>query len=116
MRIIGGMILVILVIIPMASAQERPVDDAAHQAHKGQVKIWLGSAMVVAGAVAVPVTATHDSQQPSDVALVTGIGLVGAGSALIWSGVQNQRRALRPQTTVRFAFGRVNSLQIHRSW
>ena len=50
MRIIVGMILVTLVTTPMASAQERPPDDAAHQRHKGHVKIWIGSAMVVVGA------------------------------------------------------------------
>src|SRR5436190_1705978 len=110
------MFVVALATTPVASAQDRPVDSAASQTRKGSVKIWIGSAMVVAGAIAIPVTATHAAQQPSDFAVAAGVGLVGAGGALIWSGVQDQRRALRPQTTVRFAFGRANSMQICRSW
>ena len=116
MKAVMRVVLLVLASATATTAQERPVDDAARQTHKGSVKIWVGSALVVAGAIAVPVTATHASQQPSDFAVVAGVGLLGAGGALIWSGVQDQRRASQPQTTVRFAFGRASVVQVRRAW
>src|SRR5436190_2224767 len=76
------MFVVALATTPVASAQDRPVDSASSQTRKGSVKIWIGSAMVVAGAIAIPVTATDAAQQPSDFAVAAGVGLVGAGGAL----------------------------------
>ena len=103
----------------VAVAQGGSAERAKALAHRGSVKIWIGSAFVVAGAVTVPATATNGvgrSAEPTGHTVLAGVGLAAVGGALIWSGVQDQRHASSPSTTVGIRVGRTTAVQIRRSW
>jgi hypothetical protein len=84
-------------------------------ARRGQIKIWSGAALIGAGVIAVPVTAASTSE-PRGAGATIGVGLLSAGGGLLWSGVQDQRKATRPATTFGALVGSRRALQIQRSW
>ena len=112
MKTLIGVVVLVLV-TTMAFAD----DQSAARMHRGSVKIWIGSVLMGAGAILVPVTATKGHAGPTHDALpVTGVGIAGVGTGILWWGVTEQRHAASPQTTVGVALGRTNAVQVRRRW
>ena len=64
----------------------------------------------------VPLTAVNDDTARDGPLVMSGLGLAAAGTYLVWSGAKDQRKAVRPQTTLGVRVGRRNGLVINRSW
>ena len=115
-RTIAGICFVLVAASPVLAQQHeaQPRDQRAAQMHSGSVKIWAGVLMMAAGAVIIPVTVgraeTHDAN------VGAGVALIGVGSAMLWWGVQDQRKAVGPQTTFGVMAGRRNGIAIQRRW
>jgi hypothetical protein len=82
----------------------------------GKVKIYSGVILMGIGAVALPITAARSDTGPDGPAVAAGLACVGAGSALVWWGVQEQRRVLKPSTSIGVMVGRSSGIRIRRSW
>jgi hypothetical protein len=81
--------------------------------NKGALKIWTGASLLVAGLIAVPITIVpNDRYDPP----AWSVGVMSAGGALIWWGVNDRRKATRPNTTLGVTIGHKRALQIRRSW
>ena len=101
--------------MPAAAQSSQNATDSTAALNRGKAKILAGAIMMGVGAVVVPVTAARDGVSDG-AAFGTGLSLMGTGSALVWWGVQQQRHALRPNTSVGVIVGRSNAVQIRRSW
>ena len=93
---------------------QQPTAQAALK-RKGDIKVWIGAGLMGAGAFTVPATVGHKPGGTKDPNLA-GVGLLMAGSGILWWGFHDKRRAAQPSTTVGVAFGRVSAVQIRRSW
>ena len=93
---------------PATSSAQTFTPEAQAQMHRGSVKIWLGVALIGAGAFVIPVSATASSHTgiPPAAASV-GAGLIGAGTYMVWRGAREQRKAVGLTADTRaFRFGR----------
>jgi hypothetical protein len=88
---------------------------AAAMKRKGDIKMWIGGALMVGGAFTLPATVGHNTEGKGDPSLV-GVGMMMAGSGILWWGFQDKRKAMQPNTTVGVAFGRASAVQFRRSW
>ena len=113
MRALVMTLLLIVCFSAPAAAQQR--DERAALKRKGSIKMWVGAALVGAGALAVPVTAVGPRRNGYDPKLL-GVGLIGAGSALVWLGAQDRQKGMQPNTTVGVTIGRVQAVQFRRTW
>jgi hypothetical protein len=84
--------------------------------HQGTRKIWTGALLVGAGALIVPFTATKPERSPTGAVVVAGVGTAALGTAMIWWGVQDHRKASRPHTGFAIILGRTQGVQIRRTW
>ena len=106
----------LLVLFGASSASAQGMDDQTRsQLHKGSMKIWVGTALVTAGALVIPATAAN--ADPSTTELAVGLVAAGAGTWLIWSGFKQRRTAIQPQTDFGFVLGSSRkALVVRRSW
>ena len=88
---------------------------AAALKRKGDIKMWIGGALMVGGAFTLPATVGHNPEGKSDPSLA-GVGMMMAGSGILWWGFHDKRKAVQPTTTMGVAIGRVSGVQIRRSW
>jgi hypothetical protein len=101
-------------ITPAAAQSSQNATDSTAALHRGKAKILAGAIMMGVGAVVVPVTAARDGGSDG-AAFGTGLLLMGTGRALVWWGVQQQRHALKSNTSVGVIVGRSSGIQIRRS-
>jgi hypothetical protein len=82
---------------------------------KARLTIWTGITLLTAGGLLLPITATNRQDLPES-AVMGSMLLMGAGSGLVYWGVQQRRRAVHPSTAFGVTFGRRRSVLVRRSW
>jgi hypothetical protein len=105
---------ILLLSITAAPVAAQHGGDREKRVQRATRKMWLGSGMMVAGAIIAPITATKARDQ-ANVGLV-GLGVVAVGTVVLWSGAQSRRKALQPNTTLRLQLGRTAAVQFQRVW
>src|SRR5579862_4603763 len=101
--------------VPPAAAQQ--IDDQMRERlHKATARIWFGAALIAGGALVVPVTATRSDGRVNGSATIVGLGAMGLGTGLVWSGFQARRRTVHPQTDFGIVLGRRNGVIVRRVW
>jgi len=108
MKVIVVVVFALFCVVQPCVAQQR--DD---NIRNGNRKITIGLVMMGAGALVAPLTAVTEASHNDSAVMATGIGLIGAGSILVWLGATERRH---PQTTIGLSFGRKAALQIRRIW
>jgi protein-S-isoprenylcysteine O-methyltransferase Ste14 len=109
--------LMISLVATASSAQGMLTDDQAKsKLHRGTLKVWLGSALVGVGSLVVPLTATSSRDAPNDVQMGVGVVTVAAGTGLIWWGVREQRKAVRPLVNIEVFVGKSAGIQFRKTW
>jgi len=98
-----------------AAAHQNPLDQGA-QFRKGTRNMWIGVALVGVGLIVAPVTAVNPHDTTHSAAVATGVGLVAAGSVMVWVGAGERRKASQPETTFGVFLGKNNGVQIRRLW
>jgi hypothetical protein len=120
MRTIIAATVLVLFATMGASAQPVAADPTAAQIHRGKTKMWIGVGLVGTGLVMIPLTvlpARPPSATREGPAMWSGLGLTALGSGLIFWGAQERRQAVpKPQMTFGVALGRINGVQIRRTW
>jgi protein-S-isoprenylcysteine O-methyltransferase Ste14 len=112
----AALVIVALCIQPICAQSRIAANSSDARVRHGKTKVLIGLALIGAGVLAVPVTAARSDTGPDGTEMATGLALVGIGSTLVWWGVRDQRRALKPSTSVGVMVGRSNGVQIRRSW
>ena len=105
-----------VLILAAAPAFAQQTDHRAALKRKGSIKVWVGAGLVGAGALALPLTAVAHTPSRDYRPPLIGVGLMATGGSLIWFGVQDQRKAMRPQTTIGVVIGRTSAVQIRKPW
>jgi len=80
----------------------------------GRTKIWIGSSLVAAGALLIPLTAVDGST--SNTKTEAGLVLMSAGGAVLLWGLYDRRQLTRPATSVGVGLGRRMSFFVCRRW
>lgn len=113
-----GLIATLMMLLAVSQASAQGVDEhqTKAQLHSGRVKVWLGTALVVTGAFVVPATAARGTADRGTAPLTVGLVTAGAGTWLVWSGFQQQRKAVRPHTDFGLVLGRQKSVVVRRHW
>ena len=97
------------------SSAQPPTPASQSQAlRKSRIKIWTGIAMISAGAVMAPLTATSDRSRNGGV--LGSVGLMGVGSGLVYWGFRQQQKAVQPSITFGVTVGRNTGVVVRRSW
>src|SRR6267142_6554440 len=84
MRVPVLAIILILLVPATSSAQQTLTQEAQAQMHRGSVKIWLGVALIGAGAFVIPVSAASSRTGIPAAAASVGTVLIGAGTYIVW--------------------------------
>jgi hypothetical protein len=108
------LVIALCVVLFARASSADPTDQQRAQMRRGSVKLWTGAVLLGAGAVTIPITGAGEPHS-GDASLI-GVGMLGVGGALVWLGVQDQRNALRPSTTLGVSLGPRNAIQIRRRW
>lgn len=118
MTTILAALLIMVIGAPASAEQTTATADPATQFHRGAVKLRVGLAIAAAGLMTIPLTsvASDPDRSRNNTPVYAGLGAVAVGGFIALSGARDQRRALHPQTAVGFSVGRVNGIQIIRSW
>ncbi len=116
-----GLIALLLMLLVISSASAQQIDDQTDAQFKsGERKLWIGMALIVGGALIMPLTATGATGKSralgSEATTAVGFGAVGAGTWLVWSGFHQRRRAVAPHTELGVALGRQTGVIIRRRW
>ena len=108
-----------LLVVSSAAAQQTD-DQVSAQLRIGNRKVWTGTALIVGGALAMSLAAGPSAVRPglqaSDATVGAGTGVVAVGTALVWSGFRQQRRAAAPHTEFGFSVGQRKGVMIRRRW
>jgi hypothetical protein len=100
-----------------AHAQQPSAQARAALNHQGTVKVWLGIALMSAGAVvAIPRSNTRSEDPSASSSAVIGLGMASGGGYLLLRGVHDLRKASQPQTTFGVMVGRRNAFELRRIW
>jgi hypothetical protein len=111
MKIIVASLLLVLIAAP--AFPEQSDADRSALLRRANVKFWMGVGLASVGAFTMPITGPDSSGGgPSTLA---GLGMMAAGSVLVWSSAVDRRRA-QPEITFGVRIGRSNSLVIRRAW
>ena len=81
---------------------------------RGARKITIGTVLIAAGLVAMPITDLNDPNK--DVQRTVGAGLVAAGGGFVLWGVHDRYNAVRSQVTFGATIGRTNVVYVRRRW
>jgi hypothetical protein len=110
-------ILLVFVMTATSSAQGTLTQEARAQLHSGSVKIWLGAALIGAGALAIPITAGSGVTGgiPAG-AVLGGMSTVATGTYLVWLGAGQQRKAVGRSLTFGASIGRSTRIQVRKSF
>jgi hypothetical protein len=117
-RFTAGALLVAVVATAAPAFAQQPgaqPGGAAALKRKGDIKMWIGGALMVGGAFTLPATVGHNPEGKSD-PLLAGVGMMMAGSGILWWGFHDKRKAMQPTTTLGVAIGGVSGVQVRRSW
>jgi hypothetical protein len=119
-RTIAMMLCVVAVSATTFAGPPESEERAAAHARRGKVKLTVGVALAAAGAWTLPVTGVRPNGLGNDSSgggpqIWAGLGLIAAGSGLVWSGVSDRRRA-QPQLTLRVVAGRTTAVGLRRTW
>ena len=99
------------------SAQQQTASDRTRRVRSADRKILVGLAFVGAGAMMIPMTNALLDEAPQEPVAMSGVGLMAAGSVLVWYGARDRRKAIQPRTTFGLMLGnRCSALQVHRRW
>ena len=112
-------VLLVLAVASPASAQETE-QQQADQLRSARLKVWTGTAFVLGGALIMSSSAgpaaVRSGLQASDATFGAGSGVVAVGTALVWSGFRQRRRAAVPHTEFGFSVGQRKGVIIRRRW
>jgi hypothetical protein len=92
--------MLLLALVPPQPAMAESTNSTAAQVatlRKARLKIWTGITLLTAGGLLLPITATSRQDLPES-AVMGSMVLMGAGSGLVYWGVQQRRRAVHPST------------------
>jgi hypothetical protein len=95
--------MLLLALVPPQPAMAESTNSTAAQVatlRKARLKIWTGITLLTAGGLLLPITATSRQDLPES-AVMGSMVLMGAGSGLVYWGVQQRRRAVHPSTALR---------------
>lgn len=95
--------------------QQPTNEQKAQQLRSGNRKIVIGLAMIAIGGLVAPLTALN-SDEPEGPTMAASVGTMIVGSGVVWWGATERRRAIQPQTTIGFLYGRKVGFQLRRSW
>jgi hypothetical protein len=90
----------VLTLTTTSAAQDTESQQARARVHSGIVKMWIGVALIGAGAVVIPVTAARSGGAHDGTIATLGFGAVAGGASLVWWGVHEQRTALASGASV----------------
>ena len=116
-----GLIALLLMLLVASSASAQQIDDQTDaQLKSGERKLWIGMALIVGGALIMPLTANGATGKSralgSEATTAVGFGAVGAGTWLVWSGFHQRRRAVAPHIELGVAVGRQTGVIFRRTW
>jgi drug/metabolite transporter (DMT)-like permease len=117
MKSITATLFLVLSLATTARGQEPPAQAAAALNHQGTIKVWLGVALLSAGAVvAIPRSNSKNEDPSASSSAAIGLGMASGGGYLLLRGVHDLRKASQPQTTFGVMVGSRNGFQLHRIW
>jgi hypothetical protein len=117
MKLLTATLLLLLSSSWTANAQQGSTQAAAALNHQGTVKVWLGVALMSAGAVvAIPRSNTRNEDPSASSSAVIGLGMASGGGYLLLRGCNDLRKANQPQTTFGVMVGKRNGFQLRRIW
>jgi hypothetical protein len=115
MKLITAPLLLVLSLATTANAQQA-AQAGAKLNHQGTVKVWLGVALMSAGAiVAIPPSTRNEDPSATSSALI-GLGIASGGGYLLLRGVHDLRKASQPRTTFGVMVGKRSGFQLRRIW
>jgi hypothetical protein len=109
-------LLLLLVAATPALGQQAGTTQGNRALRRANTKVWIGIGLLAAGALMIPLTAANDKTAHDGPLALSGLGLAGAGTYMVWSGAKDQKRAVRPYTAFGVRVGRRKCLVIRRSW
>ena len=110
-------LLMIALTVGTVSAQQQTASDRTRRVRSADRKILVGLAFVGAGAMMIPMTNALLDEAPQEPVAMSGVGLMAAGSVLVWYGARDRRKAIQPRTTFGLMLGnKYSALQVHRRW
>ena len=108
-------IVVLLISLFASSAFAQGASDPTNeQIHRGNIKIGIGIASVIAGVCLLPQTQSRTSRSNQNEVLAAG--LVGTGFTLIAWGAWQRQHKPSPQTTVGVTVGSRTGIRFVRRW
>lgn len=111
MRTVLTLFVALTVATPTAFGADLKGDAALLRA--ARTKMRVGVTLVGLGAFVLPATLTNTS--PSDAVLATGVGAIGIGTLLLWSGAEDRRKA-SPHTQLTLTIGRRTLVGVRHLW
>jgi len=99
---VAALVLLLCVATRPAAAQTRE-QQRDQQVHRGTVKIWIGTSLIAAGAIAIPATAALEDRTRSSRG--PGLALVAAGMSVMCWGFHDRQTAVQPNTSFGFTVG-----------
>jgi hypothetical protein len=109
-RVIGGGVILVLC---SHSATAAPNDKQA-ALREARATLWIGTAMVAAGALLMPLTGVDDGSQTPERTI--GLALMSGGALTLWFGAKQRRKALAPETRIGVALGDRRSAHVVIRW
>jgi len=112
------MFLSLAVVLSIANAAwaDQLSTEKQRQLRNANRKIWIGIVMMAGGAVIAPLTSLATEANGKGQTIKTGVGLMIAGSGVVWWGASERRRTLDPQITVGLSVGRGSAVFVRRTW
>jgi len=104
--------IVLVVAWPAAAEQSKPAQEELLR--RGAKKITIGTVLITAGLVAMPITGLSRPDADGQRAVGACLIVTGAGFAL-W-GARDRYNAVRSQITFGAAIGRSNAVYVRRRW
>ena len=112
--IVVALMMVVLTRVATPVFAQQPGGQAASKP-KGGVKVWVGAGLMAAGAFTLPATVGHNPEGSKDPKLV-GVGLMMAGSGILWWGFHDKGQRAQPSTAIGVRVGKVSGVEIRRTW
>jgi len=104
--------LVLFVVSPATAGQSQATQEQLLRG--GARNITIGTVLIAAGLVVMPITDLNDPHKDTQRAVGAGLTAVGGGF-MLW-GVHDRHKAVRPQVTFGAAIGKSNAVYIRRRW
>jgi hypothetical protein len=103
---------VLFVVSPATAGQSKPTEEQLLRS--GARNITIGTVLVAAGLVAMPITDLNDPHK--DTQRAVGAGLTAAGMGFVLWGVHDRYKAVRPQISFGAVVGKSKAVYVRRRW